>query len=369
MFKKYDAYLVGYYGMQNSGDDALMHASAWAAQALLGCNNIITGLYGEYTQNINQANKFRLHCPQQFKGQNRLLHYKAAIQSKRIIFGGGSVLHTDVDINLKRQMMMLSSAKESLAVGVGIGPFVDKKSEIACVSFLNECGYIGVRDEASFEIAKKIAPNANVHKTFDLAPLLMASPTFQTNTQQRKGIALSLCSVAIDPHGTTDDIEESDRINQIAKLITNLYQETRESIHLLELNGHSTLGDWSIIDRVLKLLPSNIPVSVQHYTEDPLTVLEDLSRYKAVLSMRLHGSILSYLADTPVISFNYHRKCNGWCDDIGLNKSYQVDVNNIDIPNIINQISTGLKDGFSKPALSLDNAFKQSLTNWSTSHA
>jgi polysaccharide pyruvyl transferase WcaK-like protein len=30
--KKYDAYLVGYYGMKNSGDDALMYATAWGAQ-------------------------------------------------------------------------------------------------------------------------------------------------------------------------------------------------------------------------------------------------------------------------------------------------------------------------------------------------
>jgi polysaccharide pyruvyl transferase WcaK-like protein len=39
MFKKHDAYLVGYYGMRNSGDDALMYATAWAAKNILGCNN------------------------------------------------------------------------------------------------------------------------------------------------------------------------------------------------------------------------------------------------------------------------------------------------------------------------------------------
>jgi len=37
MISKYDAYLVGHYGMQNSGDDALLLATLYGAQSVLGC--------------------------------------------------------------------------------------------------------------------------------------------------------------------------------------------------------------------------------------------------------------------------------------------------------------------------------------------
>ena len=162
MFKKYDAYIVGYYGMQNSGDDALMYATAWAAKHIIGCENTKVGLYGNYTRETQSDHQLSLKFNQKFPGQNRLLHYKTALQSKRIIFGGGSVLHSETDINLKRQLMSLSNPKKSLAVGVSIGPFHSVSAEKSCAKFLNECGYVGVRDNESLEIANRIAPKANV---------------------------------------------------------------------------------------------------------------------------------------------------------------------------------------------------------------
>ena len=109
---------------------------------------------------------------------------------------------------------------------------------------MNECGYIGVRDKASLAIAKSIAPNANVKQTFDLAPLLLCSKQYKPQEIQRKGIALSLCSVAIDAMGKTDKFAEQQRFEQFAQLITQLYVKTGEPITLIEFNGHSSLGDW-----------------------------------------------------------------------------------------------------------------------------
>lgn len=365
MFKKYDAYLVGYYGMQNSGDDALMYATAWAAKNILGCNNTKIGLYGDYTRETHSEHQLSLKFTQQFPGQNRLLHYKTAIQSKRIIFGGGSVLHSETDINLKRQLMSLSNPKKSLAVGVGIGPFNSVAAEKSCAKFLNECGYVGVRDNASLAVANAIAPHANVHKTFDLAPLLLCSNKFKPQLNERKGIALTLCSVAIDAMGKTDNAEEEKRVEQFTQLITKLYEKTGEPITLIEFNGHSTLGDWKINNNIVSRLGNKIPVTIKKYAPNPISLLKNLSSYKAILSMRLHGSILGYLANTPVLSINYHSKCKGWCDEVGLPKDYQIDLVNLNIEKIVSQIAMGLSTSFKRPTLSVDTALENSLSNWS----
>ena len=74
MLKKYDAYLVGYYGMRNSGDDALMYATAWGAKHLIGCNKTKVGLYGDYTRETKGDHQLALKFNQIFPGQNRLLH-------------------------------------------------------------------------------------------------------------------------------------------------------------------------------------------------------------------------------------------------------------------------------------------------------
>jgi polysaccharide pyruvyl transferase WcaK-like protein len=365
MFKKYDAYLVGYYGMQNSGDDALMYASAWAAKHIIGCDNNKVGLYGDYTRETQSDHQLPLKFNQQFPGQNRLLHYKTALQSKRIIFGGGSVLHSETDINLKRQLMSLSNPKKSLAVGVGIGPFNSIGAEKSCAKFLNECGYIGVRDNESLEIANSIAPNANVKKTFDLAPLLLCSKQYKPQTVERKGIALSLCSVAIDAMGITDELDEQQRCEKFAQLIIQLYIRTGEPITLIEFNGHSRLGDWKINNNIMAKLCNTLPVSVKEYEPNPIKLLENLSSYKAIISMRLHGSILGYLANTPVLSVNYHSKCKGWCDEIGLPEAYQIDLFNLNVEKIVSEIVKGLSTSFIPPTISVNTALKNSLSNWS----
>ncbi|KGJ86657.1 polysaccharide pyruvyl transferase family protein [Colwellia psychrerythraea] len=366
MFKKYDAYLVGYYGMRNSGDDALMYATAWAAKNILGCSNTKVGLYGDYTRETQSDNQLPLKFTQQFPGQNRLLHYKTAIQSKRIIFGGGSVLHSEHDINLKRQLMSLANQKKSLAVGIGIGPFNSVMAEKSCAKFLDECGYVGVRDHASLAIAQSIAPNANVHKTFDLAPLLLCSKQYKAPTKERKGIALTLCSVAIDAMGNTDQFEEEKRVEQFVQLITKLYAKTGEPITLIEFNGHKKLGDWQINNTIItRLLDKYIPVCIKKYEPNPIILLNQLSGYKAIVSMRLHGAILGYLANTPVLSINYHSKCNGWCDEVGMPENYRIDLLNLNIEKIVSQITLGISTTFQQPSLPINKALKNSLSNWS----
>jgi polysaccharide pyruvyl transferase WcaK-like protein len=365
MFKKYDAYLVGYYGMQNSGDDALMNATAWGAKHLINCENTIVGLYGDHTREIQSDHKVALKFNQRFPGQNRLLHYKSALQSKRIIFGGGSVLHSETDINLKRQLMFLSNPKKSLAVGVGIGPFNSLGAEKACAKFLNECGYVGVRDAESLDVAKRIAPNANVKKTFDLAPLLLCSKEYKPNKIERKGIAMSLCSVAIDAMGKTDKLAEQQRFEKFAELIKQLYINTGEPITLIEFNGHSSLGDWKINNNIIAKLDNTVPINVEKYEPNPIKLLEKLSSYRAIISMRLHGSILGFLANTPVLSVNYHSKCEGWCEEVGMSKDYQIDLFNLNIEKIVSSIVKGLSTSFIPPILSVNAALNNSLSNWS----
>jgi polysaccharide pyruvyl transferase WcaK-like protein len=366
MLKKYDAYLVGYYGMQNSGDDALMYATAWAAKHLIGCENTKVGLYGDYLRETKSDHKLALKFNQRFPGQNRLLHYKTALQSKRIIFGGGSVLHSETDINLKRQLMSLSSPKNSLAVGVGIGPFTSIAAEKSCAKFLHECGYVGVRDSESLAIAQSIAPKANVNKTFDLAPLLLLnSNKYQPQSLKRKGIALTLCSVATNPEGHTDKVAEEHRFEQFAQVITALYLKTGEPITLIEFNGHSSLGDWKINNSIVSKLNSNVPVTLKKYDPNPIALLENLSSYKAIISMRLHGAILGYLANTPVLSINYHSKCKGWCEEIGMPEEYRITLSNLDVEHIVNMITQGISNDFKSPILPIKTALQHSLSNWS----
>jgi polysaccharide pyruvyl transferase WcaK-like protein len=368
MLKSTDAYLVGYYGMRNSGDDALMHATAWGAKHILDCNSLKIASHSNYQHQALGSYQANLPKRQRFPGQNRLTRYSHALHSKRIIFGGGSVLHSESDINLKRHLMALSGSKNSLALGVSLGPFKSLSAEKACAQFLNECAFSGLRDQHSLQIARDIAPNANSKLTFDLAPLILCSAGLKPAQNVRNGIAFSLCQVAIDPMGKIDNQAETRRLAEFCQLISKLYENTGEAITLLEFNGHSLFGDWQVNHPIVTRLQQSVPITIKPYNPDPIAVLQDLSTYKALVSMRLHGSILAYLVNTPVLSLNYHQKCRGWCQQVGMPFELQYDLKQLEVDKLVCQIEQGLTDGFAQPSLAVQDAIKCALTNWSFEH-
>ncbi len=368
MLRKYDAYLIGYYGMHNTGDDALLLATQFGAQSELGCRNLSVSTPTDFRSELFQHTPSTLRYPQQFKGQNRLIHYYHAARSKRVIFGGGSVLHSASDINLKRQLMRLSNPEQSAALGVSIGPFVNSKAEQACKAFLNECGFIGVRDTDSYDIAKNLAPNANVEKTFDLAAILKIHPQFKVSNHNRRGILFNLCPVAINAFGQTNQAAEERRVTNICQTIYRIWEETKEPITLINLNGQSD-GDTKISAIICNKLQGKVPISVLPYCSNPFFAIEEISKYKAIISMRLHGCILAYLSSTPTLALNYHAKCREWCQQIDLPMQYQFEADNFQPQKLAETITQGMSNGFNLPTLPVLEAVQMSLKNWSKHYA
>lgn len=363
MLRKYDAYLVGYYGMQNVGDDALLLASLYGAQTELNCQHFAVASASEFNSASFGQIKPTQKAQQRFKGENRASHYYYALRSKRVIFGGGSVFHNATDINLKRKLIKLAGPHSSLAVGVGLGPFADLEAEKACSAFLNECDFIGVRDAKSYEIGKRIAPEANLHMTFDLAPSLCLHPHFSVSESERKGILFNLCPAPTDCYGTLNKTQENQRFWDICQVIYRTWLQTKQPITLLDLNGQEG-SDGDISELIQLKLGNKIPLDVLKYNSDPFAVINTISRYKAIVSMRLHGCILGYLAGTPALALNYHNKCVEWCQQIGMPERYQFDANRLDPQALSRALYDGCRFGFESPQLPIKDAIQYSLNNW-----
>ncbi len=391
--------IVGYYGKKNLGDDALLLASTWATQNILN-NNDLTCTASDAIDLVNfKQPKPTLQSTQKFPGHNRLLQYRLAWQSKQIVLGGGSVLHSAHDLNIKRLMLKLSSksqktstlSKQHMAVGVGIEAFVNEQAKLACKNFLNECPFIGVRDEKSYQRAKQLAPKANVAMTFDLAPTLLCHQDLIDHKQQLKqdarqqqnhcaeqrfGIAINLCSVPVDGLGNVNVAAEQKRVLQYAKLICKLLETTQEHITLISLNAEpmgatKRLNDDDLLAKVrsnvtIKLADTSLVKRLHliKYHPDPINFIKILSTFKVVIAMRLHGAILSYIGKTPVIVVNYHDKCKAWCDQVLISSQYRVNLDNFDVKEIHGTIVAGLKYGFTPPIITVKSALKQSLKNW-----
>ena len=391
-------YLCGYYGMQNSGDDALLYATLNGMKAHFQTSEfqvntptrLLLPALGDFKPSIASIQRYR--------GENRVRQLLAAMRSNQIIFGGGSVLHCQRDMDVKYLMMKLAGKGPHMALGVGVEPFAATAAEKSCRRFLNHCDYVGVRDKRSYDIATAIAPNANVELTFDLAPSLLphlkdyfrniedsmlreslreyhidsnqdnvaSGAASSKETDTKRGIGVLLCpKESITTSSNVNEFAvEQQRLVEIAHAIKEIHDETGQPVYIFDMNGHRTLGDQQVHDQIQRLLPASIPVFRYSYQSNPLRLMSQLGRLKVCLAMRLHGSVFSYLAGTPVISLNYHDKCNGWCDQIGMPLEYRFDTSQLDTPGLIEAAVDGIKRGFSDCALSVESAYEKSIKNF-----
>lgn len=363
-------YLSGYYGMLNTGDDALMLAAAMGAQQWLDASDLTISSYRPLEMPGFGAFRKRLSDPQRFRGENRLRNYWQGLRNQRVIWGGGSVLHSLQDITIKRHMIQLTGS--GIGLGVSLGPFENTHAEKACAKWLNECEFVGLRDKASFDLARALAPNANTALTFDLAPQLLLNPELDLPLDyQRAGICLCLCPVE---RLSGDKGREQKRLAELAKLLVEIYRQTGEPITLLDFNGHITLGDAQVHRDLQALLPADVPVEYLPYQSNPLRVLQKLANFKLIISMRLHAAIFGFLVKTPVFSINYHQKCEGWGDQIKLARHLQLPLHKVlkqgaawqsqFSEQLVDTVTSGLEEGFMAPELEPTQALTMSLANW-----
>ena len=362
MFKPYHAYLTGYYGMQNTGDDVLLYATRWASHNLLGATHNKVSSAGLIK--CEEFGDIQATSEPRFRGHQRLSHYKNALQSEKVIFGGGSVLHSTKDIEFKRHLIKLAGPKASRAVGVGIGPFESFEAEKSCAKFLNECGFTGVRDPQSLAIAQTIAPNANVKLTFDLAPLMLCHQTNRLVNIERNGVMFNFCQQAVDAFGNVNKDNEQNRIDMAVEAIEHTWQQTQEPIFLLDFNNHSKFGDFYIHQQIMSRVSSDVPMTHIAYDPNPFKVLQRIAAFKATVSMRLHSAIMSFMANTPALSINYHEKCRNWCKQIGVPEGYQFDAQNIVPEQLSQHLKQGVTAGFAKPTMKKNEAVQAALLNW-----
>jgi polysaccharide pyruvyl transferase WcaK-like protein len=358
------AYLCGYYGMKNSGDDALLYASAWAAKHYLGADSASMSSPQPMEVPCFGLLPAKQSAQQGFRGQRRLQQYWSANGSDTVVFGGGSVLHSAQDISIKRHLMRLSKGKHHYACGVGLGPFENVAAEKVCAKFLRECSFVGLRDEKSFELAKTLAPDAKLQLTFDLAPLLLEQKNRMLRDVPRSGIAVSLCPV----FEAGNAVDQSAMLKELAYALRTAQEQTGETIHLIDFNGHAQLGDRPIHLELRRLLGDSVHVKHIPYDPDPLSVLQRMLRFKVLIGMRLHASILAYLASTPVLNLEYHSKCGGWSEQIGHASCQRFSTKNLMGFELQTCLIAGLSRNFLMPEMPVSRAVALSKTNWSNDY-
>ena len=357
--------ISGYYGMKNTGDDALLQASILGSRRILHPDKIYIEAPKVYKNKYESNVVPFLSLKQRFRGENRLNRYWSALSSSNVLFGGGSVFHTASDIDIKRHLIKLSGSGLKIAVGVSLGPFNDTRAEKACQQFLNCCDFVGLRDKESYDICASLAPNIHFMKTFDLAPSLFSYyPSLKTPEIRTQEIGINLCPII--KNGSIDQIATQNVITAVANSINLLSPEQFKVINLIHLNNHPMEGDQLALTPLRKKISPKFVIKDIHYRANPLHVIKQIKQLRLMVSMRLHAKIFSYLTTTPNINLCYHPKCTQWCNEIQSIEDYNFDCKSIDSDQLTQAMSQYRDFLYIRPRLPVNVAIRKSLQNWNT---
>lgn len=324
--ERYDAVLSGYYGFNNSGDDAL----------LLG---IVESLRKEkpdirllvLSKNPKETKSFVMaDSAQRF---NIFALRKALKNTKMLITGGGSLIQdTTSDMSLIYYLYVMKIAqkygKKVYVYANGIGPLSDKNVPTAA-KVVKNAHMITLRDELSLsELTRMGISDVPVEITADPALLLKPVSKDSASTlleKEKAGLSKEklLCISVRSWKGNDGSF-----VLKMAKICDDAYEkcglktlflpmkpqnDTRISLEINEKmkhKGHVLSGKYSVSE-----------------------ILGIVSLCKCVTAMRLHSLIYAVAAGVPSIGLVYDPKVEGFLKYIGSDNNF--DASNIDCEGVL----------------------------------
>jgi polysaccharide pyruvyl transferase WcaK-like protein len=357
--------LKGYYGFRNTGDDALLAASAWGARQAYGTDVALTAVAGRIPVFPgSELTRAAYPAAGRLRGEARVRVWLEALKARAVVFGGGSVFHAGERLAQVETLLRIAGRGPHLAAGVSIGPFRSSADERACARVLRRLAFVGARDAESAALARSLAPDVQSRLTFDLAPLLLAlGDGTPAPRAERRGVGVSLCDYERFTGG--DERREALRRARIAQALRCLDPGLVDEIVFLDFNGDPACGDAQIHADVRAML-DGARISVRHvpYDSRPLEVLRTVAGLRAMIAMRLHAAVFGFLARTPTVILSYHPKCRGWAAQAGVPPSLVHDSVGFAAAELADAVTLAAQGRARPPSMPIPDAVERARLNF-----
>ena len=323
-----DVVVSGYYGYNNSGDDALLH---------LIINDILklrpntkftvlskTPYQTTKTYKIKSVNRFNI-----FKVIHEIRH------SKLLISGGGSLIQDATSTKsllyyLAIIRIALMSGKKTMAYANGIGPVTVKQNKKKARKVLDKMDVITLRDEKSVLTLKNIGVNnKNIFVTADPAVKMERISQAETDSiLEAEGIPKNnYFTVSVRNWKNTD---VSEKIAAVCDYVSEHYGLTPLFISMQK-------GEDDVItEKCVSLLKNRGYILRGSYNFRQ--IMSIVAESKLVIGMRLHMLMYGANSAVPVIGLMYDPKIQAYLSY--LNQNTNVNINNINVDEFKNIIDS-----------------------------
>ncbi|MEX2415925.1 MAG: polysaccharide pyruvyl transferase CsaB [Paenibacillaceae bacterium] len=304
--------ISGYYGYDNSGDEAVLQSIIMALQAegeKAGIQVIPVVLSANPEHTARQYEVEAVH-------RMRIGEVIAAIRScDALVSGGGSLLQDATGVaTIPYYLGVMKLAqwlgKATFVYAQGVGPVQRRLFMPMIRHVFGHSAYISVRDEGSAQLLQRIGlPVGTVHVVPDPVtgfPLLPREATTTTT-----GVA-TVVGVAVR-------FWRSDRheLAQLADALSQLAAHRRVRLRLLPF--HPPYDDEASSYVLERLAPgARADASVVHGVDTPLAMLEQVAGCDLLIAMRLHALIYAATQHVPMLGISYDPKIDQFLHRLGL---------------------------------------------------
>lgn len=318
--------MSGYYGFDNSGDDAILKAIVKDFKEL-DKNLKITVLSNNPTKTeemypVQAVNRFKL-------GEV----IKAVKDASVFISGGGSLLQ---DVTSSRSLwyylMVMTIAriyrKPVVVYANGVGPINKKFNRFLARIVLNRVNLITLRDENSKEYIERMGvKHKEVYVTADPVFTLEPSPKDEVERiliRENIPIGTKLIGISIREWKEAVNLEDN-----IVKLISYIIHNYHVGVMLIPMHYPE---DLRISENVRKKVNnSDCYVLKEKYSvEEIMGVIKELD---IMVAMRLHSLIYAATQVVPMVGLVYDPKVEGILQSLGM--EYMINVEDFNLEKLI----------------------------------
>lgn len=305
--------ISGYYGFNNSGDDAILKAIVTDLKRL--DNSIEITALSNNPSATEQV--YGIHAVNRFNTKEVI---EAIKNCNLLISGGGSLLQ---DVTSTRSLLYYIALmklgkvcnKPIMVYANGIGPINKKINRIITRNILNKVDFITLRDRDSEEFVKELkVKNKNIRVTADPVFTLEASDdSLVDEIFVKEGVPLDKPLVGVSIRNWTNEEKLIDTLSDAIEYIISNYDA---NVVLVPMHYPEDLPiSMKLLDKVNNKRCTVI--SDRYSVEDIMAIIK---RFEMIIAMRLHSLIYAATQNVPMVGIAYDPKIEGFLKFIEVNK-------------------------------------------------
>lgn len=331
----FDVMLSGYYGFQNSGDDAILDSIIDSLKKEKEDISIVV-LSKNYRETMEEQNVFAIH-------RYNFFHIGKYLKYTRLfVNGGGSLIQDSTSTRSLVYYISLVHWAKRLGLRVmyyanGIGPVTKKVNIPWARRALEAADCITLREPESFSALKELGVrNENVS--------LSSDPTLTLMPEGEERLDQIFEAEGLDKNGRYfvlairqwkhNDLNFESKMAEVIEEVSREYGLTPLFVPMQQ--PYDSLISREILAKLKT--PGKLLTGVYSVTE----LLGIVGRSQFVLAMRLHALIYAVSIGVPIIGIIYDPKIKSFIDY--LNQDNYVETNDLDVKKLLNMIRNIMED-------------------------